>query len=43
MVLDLDAAGAMAAIQPMLDGGGGGKATVRQKLEAFAASAGLQL
>jgi phosphotransferase system enzyme I (PtsP) len=42
MVLDLDAAGATAAIQPLLDGSGG-KGTVRQKLEAFAASAGLQL
>jgi phosphotransferase system enzyme I (PtsP) len=42
MVLDLDASKATAAIQPMLDGGGG-KGTVRQKLEAFASSAGLQL
>jgi phosphotransferase system enzyme I (PtsP) len=42
MVLDLDAAKAAAAIQPMLDGGGG-KATVRQKLEAFASAAGVQL
>ena len=42
MVLDLDAAKATAAIQPMLDSGGG-KGTVRQKLEAFASAAGLQL
>jgi phosphotransferase system, enzyme I, PtsP len=42
MVLDLDAGKAAALVQPLLDGAGQ-KGTVREKLEAFAASEGLQL
>ena len=41
MMLDLDIGKASALVQPMLDGGG--KGSVREKLEAFAQAEGLQL
>jgi len=43
MILDLDAKKAAALVGPLLNGAGGAKAAVRQKIEAFAAAEGLQL
>jgi phosphotransferase system, enzyme I, PtsP len=43
MILDLDAGKAAALVEPLLNGGGGPKAKVREQIEAFAAAEGLQL